>query len=70
MSPFLAFCFTINYILGTGFLTIPWAFVQGGLILSTILFLLAAITSDISKGYLLETVTRAEEMLDDQMHWI
>jgi hypothetical protein len=23
-SPFVAFCFTINFILGTGFLTIPW----------------------------------------------
>ncbi|KAL3923430.1 MAG: hypothetical protein SGILL_001663 [Bacillariaceae sp.] len=69
-SPFVAFCFTINYILGTGFLTIPWAFVQSGLVLSTILMILAAIASDIAKDFLLETMARAEAMLDDQMHWI
>lgn len=69
-SPFVAFCFTINYILGTGFLTIPWAFVQSGLVLSTILMILAAVASDIAKDFLLETIARAEAMLDDQMHWI
>ena len=69
-SPVVAFCFTINYILGTGFLTIPWAFVQSGLILSTLLMVVSAILSDISKDYLLETMARAEAMLDDQMHWI
>ncbi|KAG7362719.1 transmembrane amino acid transporter [Nitzschia inconspicua] len=69
-SPFVAFCFTINYILGTGFLTIPWAFVQSGLVLSTILMILSALASDIAKDFLLETLARAEAMLDDQMHWI
>jgi amino acid permease len=69
-SPFVAFCFTINYILGTGFLTIPWAFVQSGLVLSTILMILSAVASDMAKDYLLETMARAEAMLDDQMHWI
>jgi amino acid permease len=69
-SPFVAFCFTINYILGTGFLTIPWAFVQSGLVLSTILMILSAVASDIAKDFLLETMARAEAMLDDQMHWI
>mmetsp|Transcript_12567 Transcript_12567/g.20248 ORF Transcript_12567/g.20248 Transcript_12567/m.20248 type:complete len:578 (+) Transcript_12567:272-2005(+) len=69
-SPFVAFCFTINYILGTGFLTIPWAFVQSGLVLSSILMVLAAIASDVAKDFMIETIARAEAMLDDQMHWI
>ena len=49
-SPFVAFCFTINYILGAGFLTIPWAFVQSGLVLSSIMLILSGIGSDISKN--------------------
>lgn len=69
-SPFVAFCFTINYILGTGFLTIPWAFVQSGLGLSAVLLILSAVASDIAKDFMLETMARAEVMLDDEMHWI
>jgi len=69
-SPFVAFCFTINYILGCGFLSIPWAFVQSGLVLSSVLLVLSAILSDVAKDYVLETMARAEVMLDDQMHWI
>jgi len=68
-SPFVGFCFTINYILGTGFLTVPWAFAQGGLALSTIVIIAVGIFSDMSKNYLLETMARAEVMLDHRMHW-
>ena len=69
-SPLVGFCFTINYILGTGFLTVPWAFTQGGLILSTIVISLTAVFSDMAKNFVLETMARAEAMLDNQMHWI
>ena len=48
-SPLVAFCFTINYILGAGFLTIPWAFVQSGLVLSSIMLIISAVGSDIAK---------------------
>eukprot|EP00536_Pseudo-nitzschia_multiseries_P002572 jgi/Psemu1/283817/fgenesh1_pg.34_\ len=65
----VAFCFTINYILGAGFLTIPWAFVQSGLVLSSIMLIVSAFGSDIAKDYMLETMSRAEVMLDDKMHW-
>jgi len=68
-SPFVAFCFTINYILGGGFLSIPWAFVQSGLLLSSILLVVSAIGSDIAKDYMLETMARAEAMLDNKMRW-
>lgn len=47
--PAVAFCFTINYILGAGFLTIPWAFVQSGLVLSSIMLVLSAVSSDMAK---------------------
>jgi len=69
-SPFVAFCFAINYILGTGFLTIPWAFVQSGLALSAVLMVTSALVSDVAKDYVLETMARSEVMLDSQMHWI
>lgn len=69
-TPLVAFCFTVNYILGTGFLTIPWAFVQSGLALSCILMFISGIISDMAKDYLLETMARAEAMLDSEMHWI
>jgi amino acid permease len=69
-SPFVGFCFTINYILGTGFLTVPWAFCQGGLVLSTVVIILVGFFSDMSKNFLLETMARAEAMLDNRMHWI
>ena len=69
-SPLVGFCFTINYILGTGFLTVPWAFAQGGLVLSTIVIVTVGIFSDMAKNFLLETMARAEAMLDNRMHWI
>jgi len=69
-SPFVGFCFTINYILGTGFLTVPWAFTQGGLALSTVAIILSGLCSDMAKNFLLETMARAEAMLDNKMHWI
>lgn len=68
-SPFVAFCFAINYILGTGFLTIPWAFVRGGLFLSTLALVGMGLVSDVVKDYLLETMARAEAMLDSRLHW-
>lgn len=70
VSPIVAFCFTINYILGTGFLTVPWAFMQGGLVLSTVVLVLVGVLSDMSKTYILESMARAEAMLDDRMHWV
>ncbi|CAB9521272.1 Transmembrane protein 104 [Seminavis robusta] len=69
-SPAVGFCFAINYILGTGFLTVPWAFSQGGLVLSTVVIIAVGFFSDMAKNYLLETMARAEAMLDNRMHWI
>ena len=60
---FTSVCFTVNFIVGTGFLTLPWAFVQGGLILSTILLILASGICDIIKDFTLEAMARAEAVV-------
>ena len=52
-----------------GFLTIPWAFVQSGLMLSSIMLIISAIGSDIAKDFVLETMARAEAMVDEQFDW-
>ena len=57
-----AVAFTINYLIGTGFLTLPWAFGQGGILLSTITFLFVLVICNISKDYVLSTMARAEAM--------
>ena len=58
----VAVAFTINYLIGTGFLTLPWAFGQGGILLSTITFLFVLVICNISKDYVLSTMARAEAM--------
>lgn len=62
-SHFTAVCFTINYLIGTGFLTLPWAFQQGGTLLSTITLLFVVFICNICKNYVLETMARAEAMI-------
>ena len=59
-SPFVAACFTVNYIMGTGFLTLPWAFNNAGIGLSLLALCLVGFISDVSKNYVLETMGRAE----------
>lgn len=63
-SPIVAVCFTINYLVGTGFLCLPFAFYTGGTILSTITLLVVLLVSNITKNYVLETMARAEAMHD------
>ena len=62
-SAFTAVCFTVNFMVGTGFLTLPWAFVQGGLILSTILIISSSILCDAIKDHTLESMARAEAIV-------
>ncbi len=61
-SPFVAMCFTVNYIMGTGFLTLPWAFNSAGLLLSILTLGVVCFIADISKNYVLETMARADAM--------
>lgn len=55
-------CFTVNYIMGTGFLTLPWAFYSAGIVLSLFTVAIVCLVSDISKGYVLETMARSDAL--------
>lgn len=55
-------CFTVNYIMGTGFLTLPWAFYSAGIVLSLFTVAIVCLASDISKGYVLETMARSDAL--------
>ena len=53
-------CFTINYVMGTGFLTLPWSFASSGLLLSLITMFLVGCISNVSKDWILNAMARAE----------
>jgi len=61
-SHFIAICFTVNYLIGTGFLTIPWAFERGGVILSLATLMVVVVVSNITKNYLLSAMALAEAL--------
>ena len=52
--------FTINYVIGSGFLTIPWAFQQAGPLLGLLVLFVFAFFSVVSVLFILETMERAE----------
>lgn len=51
--------FTLNYIMGTGFLTLPWAFYKSGYVLGTIVMFALIIPSSIAVLFVLEAMARA-----------
>lgn len=59
-SPLVSVAFTVNYVMGTGFLTLPSAFYEAGVVLSLITLVFCAIISDVSKDYVLSAMARAE----------
>jgi amino acid permease len=54
-------CFTLNYIIGTGFLTLPWAFNETGWVLGFLTLLFLSVASIVAVVFILETMARAEE---------
>lgn len=56
----VAVAFTVNYIMGTGFLTLPFATAQAGSVLSLVALFSMAALSNIAKDYVLESSARAE----------
>lgn len=56
----VAVAFTINYIVGTGFLTIPWAFAQAGCFLSVLVLSCIVYFSIAASLFILEGMARAE----------
>ena len=55
-------CFSVNYIMGTGFLGIPAALVKSGLLLGPILLVVGCLVMNASKDFVLEAMARAEAM--------
>ncbi len=57
---FVAYCFSLNYILGVGILSIPWGFVRAGLMLSPLVLVLVSIISFVTANWVLEAMARAQ----------
>jgi amino acid permease len=57
----VAFCFTVNYVIGVGALGIPIAFRQAGWILSLIVLIIVAIISVITIGWIIEAISWAHD---------
>mmetsp|Transcript_35056 Transcript_35056/g.76716 ORF Transcript_35056/g.76716 Transcript_35056/m.76716 type:complete len:312 (-) Transcript_35056:662-1597(-) len=59
LSPFVCACFTLNYLIGTGFLTLPWAFDMSGLLLSTVTMVFTCWIACVASDYILSAMARA-----------
>ena len=57
---FVAYCFSLNYILGVGILSIPWGFVRAGLVLSPLVLLLVTLVSWVTAVFILDVMARAQ----------
>ena len=65
-SFFVAVCFTLNYIIGSGFLTLPWAFYETGWLLSLIILGIVTLVSVLASWFILEAMARAEILTNHQ----
>lgn len=61
---FTACCFTLNYIIGTGFLTLPWAFYESGWLAGVLVLGLMTIFSIFASCFILEAMARAQVLLE------
>jgi hypothetical protein len=52
----VAVAFCVNYNMGTGFLCLPWAFYEAGIMLSSIILLLIGLMSVLAVSFILGTV--------------
>lgn len=59
-------CFTLNYVIGSGFLTLPWAFEQTGVFLGVLVLSLFVYFSILATVFILEAIERAGKLLDHQ----
>ena len=64
----VAVAFTVNYIVGTGFLTIPWAFSQAGCFLSILILSGVVYFAIASALFILEAMARADTVLTMQLN--
>lgn len=59
-TPFVALCFTLNYVLGVGALGIPFSFQSAGLILSTAVMVAVALVTYLMLLWTIETLSIAQ----------
>ena len=62
-SPFALACFSLNYILGTGFLSLPWAYLQAGVLFSAASMAAICAVAYLSSEYLLTAMARADRVV-------
>ncbi|GMF26672.1 unnamed protein product [Phytophthora lilii] len=60
-SPYVAYAFTVNYILGVGSLGIPYAFYRAGLAMGNAMIVLVTLLSYMTVMWVCEAVARARE---------
>ena len=63
-SPWVAGALSINYIIGSGFLLLPWVFSQVGVVLALTIFALTAIFSFASVSFIVNSTYLAHELSD------
>jgi amino acid permease len=63
-SPFVCACFAANYIIGTGFLALPWAFDQAGWLVSLVCLAVVCWAENLASDYILSAMARAEWIMD------
>ena len=59
-SSLVTACYTLNIIIGTGFLALPWAYYKSGLVVSTLGLSFTCAIATITGNHLLATMARAE----------
>jgi len=59
-SPFTAYCFTVNYILGVGVLGMPYAFYKAGYLLASICLLLVTLAAIATAQWIADVGARAQ----------
>ena len=62
VSTIVGSAFVIHYLLGTGFLCLPYGFEKAGLILSSMTLVVVLFVTDITKNYVLTSMALAEAM--------
>ena len=60
VSTIVGSAFVINYLLGTGFLCLPYGFEEAGLVLSSMTLVVVLFVTDITKSYVLTAMALAE----------
>lgn len=62
-SFWVAAAFTVNYIMGCGFLGMPSAFASSGLVLGPIVVVVFGLIMNVTKDFMLEAMARAEALV-------